>query len=154
MIISVCITLCWILAALSVVVARKVPHQPFAFAFLIANFINSNVYYLFGETLHFFELSKDPLRYVSFSLLQSIIIPLFIAIVINLSLQVRAASTKWSFHTLAIALLACGEVLIHSTQIVSYSGYPMLLWLIGYRMLLYITTMITLRYFIRMCSRS
>ncbi len=153
MIISLYISLCWLLLA-SAMSVKKIPNQEFAFVFLIVNFINTNLSYVFGDTLHLFGIAKEAHRYVSFSLLQSIMIPLFIAIMINLLYLVRTFSKKILVHLFAIGFLIGTEALSYFTNIVSYSEKHVWIWLIGYKLLLFFLAFAMLRSFRWVCSRS
>jgi|GEM_PF-3800125 len=98
MILTLFVSISWILGAIAIVLKDKFLRQEFAFTWTVANFINTNLFYLFGERFHFFELSKNPLCYVSFSLIQSVITPLFIAIMINLRPLARSTSAQAALH--------------------------------------------------------
>ncbi|MBP1963123.1 FlaA1/EpsC-like NDP-sugar epimerase [Paenibacillus aceris] len=154
MIISLYVSLCWILVATSAVLKSKFSNQEFSFICLLVAFIDTNLYYLFGETFHFFEISKNPLNYVSFSLIQSIIIPLFIAIMINLWQLASSVSTKVSIHAGSIIFLIGMETLSLLLKIVIYSEIKILCWLIVYRLLLFYMQFVTISYFRRMCNHS
>ncbi|TLS52367.1 hypothetical protein FE782_10365 [Paenibacillus antri] len=150
MLLSFSIAASWMLIATAALV-RKSSRQDFAFVFLLSNFINTNVYYWSSQTLHIFEISKDPASFVSFTLLQSAIVPLFIAVTANGAALVRTVSRRVHIHVASIAFLIGLEGLSHYLRIVIYNEVHVFSWLAGYRILLYILPLITLRYFRRMC---
>ncbi len=150
MLLSFSIAASWMLIATAVVV-RKSSRQEFAFVFLLSNFINTNVYYWSSQTLHIFEISKNPASFVSFSLLQSAIVPLFVAVTANGSALVRTVPRKVAVHVASIAFLIGLEGLSRYLRIVIYNEVYVFYWLAGYRTLLYILPLIALRFFRRMC---
>ncbi|MCY9660152.1 hypothetical protein P5G65_03720 [Paenibacillus chondroitinus] len=154
MIISLYVSLCWLLVATSAALKTKFSNREFSFIYLLVAFIDTNLYYLFGETFHVFEISKNPWNYVSFSLIQSIIIPLFIAIMITLWRLARSVPAKVGVQVGAITFIVGMETLSFLLKIVIYSDLTVLCWLIAYRLVLFYLQFVTIRFFRRMCSHS
>lgn len=154
MIISLYVSLCWVLVATSIALKSKFSNREFSIIYLLVAFIDTNLYYLFGETFHVFEISKNPWNYVSFSLIQSIIIPLFIAIMINLWRLASSVPAKVGVQVGAIIFIVGMETLSFLLKIVIYSDLTVLCWLIAYRLVLFYLQFVTIRFFRRMCSHS
>lgn len=154
MIISFFMALSWLLAGSSAALANRMYRLEFAFVFLLVNFANTNLYYLMGETFHVFELPKDPQRYVSFSLIQSVIVPFLTAIAIDKRLRARSITGQAVALISAFVFLIGVEVLSASLRIVIYEQKRIFLWLSVYRLLLLLLPLIALPHFRRMCRRS
>lgn len=154
MIVSLFIALSWLLVASSAALAIRMYRIEFAFVFLLVNFANTNLYYLMGDNFHIFEISEDPKRYLSFALIQSVIVPLFSAVMIHQLLRTSSISRKAAIFLTAFVLLIGTEALSVLTHIVVYDRLRVFLWLTVYRLLLLILPLFALRYFRRMCSYS
>lgn len=154
MIISFFIALSWLLVASSAALANRMYRLEFAFVFLLVNFVNTNLYYLMGDAFHIFELPNDLQRYVSFSLIQSVIVPFFTAIAIDKRLRASSISGQAASLISAFAFLIGVEVLSASLRIVIYEQKRIFLWLSVYRLLLLLLPLIALPHFRRMCRRS
>ncbi|MBD0378880.1 hypothetical protein ICC18_01935 [Paenibacillus sp. WST5] len=142
----------WFLIASSAIMYKKFPRKDFAFVFLFVDFLNTNLYYLFGDAFHFFMISDDPMLYVSLALLQSIIIPLTIAIMINVSVQNQVMSRKAAVQLAAIGALVCLELMSHLLLLITYHGFLTAIWLFLYRLVLFYMAYLALKCFKRMCS--
>lgn len=154
MILSLSIALSWLLIASTAALVNQIYRLEFAFALLLVNFTNTNLFYLMGDCFHVFEISKDPHRYVSFSLIQSVIIPLLLAVMIDSLLRTSSVSRRAAIFFSAFVLLLGIEALSVLTHIIVYNQFRIFLWLAVYRLLLLILPLIALRYFRRMCSHS
>ncbi|WP_261300547.1 hypothetical protein [Paenibacillus andongensis] len=133
---------------------KKFPPKDLAFLFLIVDFLNTNLYYLFGDAFHVFDISKDPSRYVSFSLLQSLIIPNVIAIMANASIQSQAVTGKLAVQLAAIGVLVGLELMSHLLLLITYHQFHTAIWLIFYRLVLFYMAYLALKGFKRMCSHA
>ncbi|MFD0693150.1 hypothetical protein ACFQZT_03510 [Paenibacillus sp. GCM10027628] len=154
MLISFYISLVWFLFASTVATHKKFPHKDLAFMFLSVDFLNTNLYYLFDDAFHVFDLSKDPSRYVSFALLQSLIIPNVIAILVNLSIQSQAVTRKLVVQLAAIGVLVGLELMSHLLLLITYHGFLKAIWLSLYRVALFYMAYFALKCFKRMCSHA
>ncbi|MFC5448277.1 hypothetical protein [Paenibacillus aestuarii] len=152
MVLSLFLSISWILGGITIALKDKFPRQQFAFTWLVANFINTNLFYLLGEGAHLFELSRNPLYYVSFSLIQSVIIPIFIAIMINLRPIAQSASARAALHVGSILFLVGIEALTVSLTIISYSGIMKFIYFVSYKLILFYFLIFALSLFRRMCK--
>jgi hypothetical protein len=151
---SLClIFVAWLLAGIFLSYAKVYPRKYLAFVFLFADFMNTNLYYLLGESFKIFKLSNDPLRYVSFSLLQSFIIPAIIAIAVNTYFDDHRPAVRTAAIIVSTGMLLSLEVLSALIQVITYDGYWILVSLMGYRLLLLSASFIALSCFRRMCER-
>lgn len=154
MVISVYISLCWFLIASFIVFAKKAAPRQLAFVLLIVDFVNTNLYYLFGETFHFFKISEKAPLYVSFSLQQSVIIPLFVAIMVIASSEALSFTGKAALHFVSVCFLIGLEALSSLFTIITFQSTLAMVLLLVYRLLLFYLSFPALKLFKRMCSHS
>ncbi|WP_248929991.1 hypothetical protein [Paenibacillus hamazuiensis] len=152
MVISLHIFFTWLFAGIFLHTAKTASPRHLAFVFLFIDFLNTNLYYLAGETFKWFKMSEEPLLYVSFSLLQSLIYPLIVAIAVTAYPLAGFAAKKASVLLLSCCLLLGLELLTRYLKIITYDGTGLMIALLGYRLLLLIAAFIALKCFKRMCA--
>jgi hypothetical protein len=153
MVISISLFITWFLIGMLVPIYKKFNKQHLAFVFLFVEIINSNVPYLMGDAFHFYKITNDMQLYISFSLYQTIVIPVFYTLIIYLYHQVTSIHKKVAVLLLFVVVLGLFEYLVFSFKIIESGGFWKLAFLILYRLLLLFLTIFVLRGFKRMCKK-
>jgi hypothetical protein len=153
MVISISLFISWFLIGMLIPIYKKFNKQQLAFVFLFVEIINSNVPYLMGDAFHFYKITNDMQLYMSFSLYQTIVIPVFYTIIIYLYHQVTSIHKKIAVLLLFVGVIGLFEYLVFSFKIIESDGFWRLAFLIVYRLLLLFLTLFALRGFKRMCKK-
>jgi hypothetical protein len=148
MVISLYLFFCWLLFGILATLAKKSSHRHLAFVFLFVDFVNTSIAYLLAEPIKFYQISKNPLLYVSFSLYQSLVIPAMIVILVHAYIHF----TKTAFFLTSLVTLLAFEFIGRSLSLFTYDGMWHLAVLFGYRLFLLYLTILALKCFRRMCT--
>jgi hypothetical protein len=150
MIISLYLFLTWFTIGIWFTWPNRMPKQQHFFALLIATFFTSNSGYLLADPIGFYEMSKEMLGYVSFTLYQSFIIPAVLALVCNAFFM--PALRKSVVVLISICAFLALDLLARKLNLFTYTGNWHLPALVGYRLLLLFFTIFAVKGFKRMCK--
>lgn len=153
MIISFYLFLCWFILGILFTLTKRLPKQHLTFVFLFANFVNTNIAYLLSDPLDFYMMAKEPSRYISFSLYQSILIPALLAIVINAYFMHFSSLHKSAVFLISMCMFLSFDYLARYLQLFTYTGMWHLLALLVYRLMLMFLAIFALKGFERMCKQ-
>ena len=145
MIIAFYLFLTWFSIALLFTLPGKLPRQPFAFVFLLTDFLNTNIAYLLSEPFGLYVMATELSRYISFALYQSLILPALYTLLLH------AYIGKTTRVLLAAGLFLALDLAGRYLNLYTYHGNWQLPVLAGYHLLLLYLTHLALRGFERMC---
>jgi len=150
MIISFYLFLTWFTVGILFTLSKRLPRQQLVFVFLFADFLSTNIGYLLSDPFGFYLMAKEPSRYVSFSLYQSLIFPAVLTLLIN-------AFFLSSLRKTTVVLISVGvflplDFLARELNLFTYTGIWHLPALVGYRLLLLVLSTLAVKGFERMCS--
>jgi hypothetical protein len=152
MVISLYLFFCWLLFGFLITLAKKSSHRHLAFVFLFVDFVNNSIASLLADPFKFYQLSKDPLLYVSFSLYQSLVIPAMMVIIVHAYFHYPALHNKTAAFIISVVSFVSFDFLGRYLNLFTYDGMWHLAVLLGYRLILLYLTILALQCFRRMCT--